>query len=361
MKVVGWALTVFALLAAPLPLWAEFTFKYPLDIYNSDIDHGRFSFVADYIGGSSIFVGDIWGQGFLRIESADFLFDPVIVDSSRFVFVEYDDTATLGFSLVEVLISEGRIECTRLVSTNQHISSPYALTGHRAGDILFFSSRFNPTSQYNVAPSRRLTFYRDGKVTRLSGPVFSTIGQLAQLDDDRFLGVSDSMFHEDQDGAPLSYTLLRESSDIVDIQLDDHSIEARPAPSVLSGTITSYAVSSIPRFDLVILKTVHFPSAGGSQWRLIFLEKSLGRELSSVLLPKDFDFSLPFIAAGANGEPAVSIIGTGEKSSRDHGKYFIMDIVGDRAVNPRPINQVFELTPATHLLTSSCSGPLATF
>lgn len=306
------------------------------DLYNSAIKNGKFAIVRSTATGSSIFLGNADGNATLEVHSLNDLSSPFIIDQSRILFIESTKFPVPEFHIVEMQISKSEIKCNRIVTSNDYIGNPFVAAGKYSKGVLFFSGQYYPNATGNPVPQRQLSIYEDGQVTAFEGKTFSTIGRLAQIDEDRFLGVTFSIEQlrlEGEDGS--SFIDLQDNSSLVEVHLSDGLIQAVPAKIGALKVTTVLTVASLQKLNTVVISSVDFPSGVGNQGKLTFVQNSNVTEARTVHLSSDWDFSEPFLSGDDNGEVTASFFATEKVSSEAKEKLFLMDYVRDEFTNKR--------------------------
>ena len=306
------------------------------NIYESAIKSGKFAIVRNTDTGSSIFFGNEDGNANLEIHSLNDLSSPFIVDQDRILFIESTKLPVPKFHIVEIQISKSEIKCNRLVTSNDYLDNPFVATGEYSRGVLFFSGKYYPDASGNSVPRRQFSMYEDGQVTAFEGPTFSTIGKLAQIDEDQFLGVSFSIELPPQEGeTESSFVDLENNSELVEVHLSGGLIQAVPAKIGALNINTVLTVASVQNLNTVVISSVDFPSGGSSQSKLTFIHNSKVKDARIVHLSSDWNYSEPFLNDNYNGEVTASFFATEKVYSDAKDKFFLMDYVNNDFTNKR--------------------------
>lgn len=324
--------------------------KNGLDAYESFSTKDHFAIVEDLPKGASLFFGTIDGQASVKVMSSKQLSSPFIVDGSRLLFVEATATPSPRFDLLELHIFGPSIWCNRLVSSDQYIAGPVVMAGKHASEILFFSGRYNPESSGNTVHRRHLAAYQDGQVSIFSGPTFSSIHRLAQMDDDRFLGASYSFDVWNEDGTrELSHTDLTDNSWLAEGRIVGQALAVKPAAI---GRLKIEAVSEVtsnPKGDLVVVRSADF-SKPGSRTKFTIIENSQIESTKSFLLPRELDADTAFVDRNADGKSQIRVITVNNEEADRKNSAFIVDYVNAIPENSRLI----KLDAASVFDTKNC-------
>lgn len=318
-----------------------------LDLYNSTIASDRFAIGWRSSEGSSMFYGPTDGKASLEIRSSHYLRDPFIVDQSRLLLVEFSRYPDPVWRLLDLEITGSTVGCRQLMASNKYIGTPVAVTGKYVGGILFFTGLFMPESGGNTVPSRQLAMYRDGQITHFSGPTFATIGTLAQLSDNRFLGVSYSMYPNER---AINY-VFKANSDLFEIQIMNESILARPAEIGALGLEEVTMVASLPEMGTVAVLSGDYGSDHvGRQSRLTYFQNSGIEGSTFELLERGYAFHGPFLSIGANRKLLTTVFAEKRVLDGRDGSVAIMDDAEGLFGNRRKVI----LESATLFETSNC-------
>ena len=284
------------------------------------------------------------------MRSSKQLSSPFIVDGSRLLFVEATARPLPRFDLLELNVFGPAIWCNRLVSSDQYIGGPVVMTGKHASEILFFSGRYNPESSGSTVPRRHLASYRNGQVSIFSGPTFSTVSRLSQIDEDRFLGASYSFDLWNEDGTrELSDTDLMDNSWLAEGRIVDQFLEVKPAAI---GRLKIEAVSEVtsnPEVDAVVVRSADF-SEPGSRTKFTIIENSQIASAKSFLPPRKLDADTAFLDRDADGKLRIRIMTVDTEAADRKNSAFIVDYVDGAPTNSRAI----KLDAASVFDTKNC-------
>ncbi len=311
--------------------------KHKLDVYNSYLTSDHFAIVEDLSKGANLFFGTADGQALVKVKSTQRLSGPVIVNSSRLLFVEDVLSPIRRFSLLELNMTGSEISCSRLFSSDQYIGVPAIMSGKHASEILFFSGQVFAGASGNPVPTRRLSSYRDGMVSVFYGSAFSTISRLAQIDEDRFLGVSfsyDTLTASEAGSSP--YRDLQNNSMLAEGHIRDQSLEVKPAAIGRLKLENVSGVSSNPDIDTVIIRSADF-SKNGSHTRFTIVQNSQIGSAESFLLPKELRASGLYLSKDANQKIRVAMITVNEDVPDIDKSALITDYVDGIPENSRLI------------------------
>lgn len=324
--------------------------KPKLDVYNSYLTSTHFAIVEDLSKGENMFFGTADGQALVKVKSNQRLSGPLIVNSSRLLFVEEVFSPIRRFSLLELNITASKISCGRLFSSDQYIGVPAIMSGKHASEILFFSGQVFAGASGNPVPTRRLSSYRDGMVSVFYGSAFSTISRLAQIDEDRFLGVSfsyDTLTASEAGSSP--YRDLQNNSLLAEGHIRNQSLEVKPAAIGRLKLENVSGVSSNPDIDTVVIRSADF-SKNGSYTRFTIVQNSQIESAESFLLPSELSASGLFLSKDANDKIRVAMITVNEDISDIDRSAYISEYVNGKPENTRLI----KLNAASVFDTKNC-------
>lgn len=304
----------------------------PQSLFVSDgmIREGHYAVPERNSSGYSLYYGPITGDPSLVVRSRGELSAPFIVNPSRFLVVEQAEGKEPDFRLLEIDTSGTDVTCRRLVESKKYLGNPIVPTGTRSGDILFFTGDYHPEAAGPSVYEHQMAMLRRGKVSLFSGPTFLAIGQLAQIDDERFLAISPMIYFSDRPNVD-----LEDYSYVAGIRVDGVRIDAAPAGPFDRGEKSASSVTVLADHSVYFMRWASYED--GRQVHISSVRLADNAITDTALLPRGRFYSSLFAEPLGEGRYIARILSVDDDIEGRDGVFTISELSGGQLVNERVI------------------------